>query len=48
MNNIKLNTDKCHLLISGNKNEHIWEKLGQNVVRESNYVEYSNSWSYNR
>ena len=39
MNYIKLNTDKCHLLISGNKNEHIWAKLDQNVVWESNDVE---------
>ena len=25
MNYMKLNTDKCHILISGNKNEQMWE-----------------------
>ena len=39
MNYIKLNTGKCHLLISRNKNEHIWAKLDQNVAWESNDVE---------
>ena len=24
---VKLSTDKCHLLISGNKNEYMWAKL---------------------
>ena len=27
MNYIKLNTDKCHLLISGNRNEQKWVNL---------------------
>ena len=35
---MKLNTDKCHLLISGNKNEYMWEKLDQGIVWESNDV----------
>ena len=39
MNYLKLNTDKCHLLISGNKNEYIWAKLGQDIVLECNDVE---------
>ena len=38
-NYMKLNTDKCYLLISGNKNEHIWAKLDEDIVWESNYVE---------
>ena len=39
MNHMKLNTDKCHLLISGNKNEYMWAKLDQGIVWESNGVE---------
>ena len=38
MNYMKLNTDKCHLLISGNKNEQMWAKLDRDVVWESNDV----------
>ena len=39
MNNMKFNTDKCHLLISGNKNEYMWAKLDEDIVWESNDVE---------
>ena len=39
MNYLKLNTDKYYLLILGNKNEHMWAKLDQNIVWESNGVE---------
>ena len=35
---MKLNTDKCHLLISGNKNEYMWEKMDQGIVWKSNDV----------
>ena len=35
---MKLNTDKCHLLISGNKNEQMWAKLDRDIVWESNDV----------
>ena len=38
MNYIKLNTGKCHLLISGNKNEYMCAKLDQDIVWESNEV----------
>ena len=38
MNYIKLNTGKYHLLISGSKNEQIWEKLDRDIVWESNAV----------
>ena len=38
MNYTKLNTDKCHLLISGNKNEQMWAKLDKNIVWESNDI----------
>ena len=35
---MKLNTDKCHLLRLGNKNEHMWAKLDRDIVWESNDV----------
>ena len=35
---MKLSTDKCHLLISGNKNEQMWAKLHRDIVWESNDV----------
>ena len=37
-NYMKLNTDKCHLLVSGNKNEHMWVKVGNDKIWESNTV----------
>ena len=40
MNDMKLNTDKCHLLISVNKNEYMWAKLDEDIVWESNDVEF--------
>ena len=39
MNYMQLNTDKCHRLISGNKNEYMWAKLDEDMVWESNDVE---------
>ena len=39
MNYMKLNTDKCHLLISGNRNEYMWAKLDEDIVCESNDLE---------
>ena len=39
MKYMKLNTNKCHLLISGNKNEYMWAKLDKDIVWESNDVE---------
>ena len=35
---MKLKTYKCHPLISGNKNEHIWAKVGNEKIWESNSV----------
>ena len=32
---MKLNQDKCHLIISGHKSEEIWEKIGQTKIWES-------------
>ena len=31
-NNMKLNTDKCHLLFSGNHNEEIFTKIGGDII----------------
>ena len=39
INYMKLNTDKCHLLISGNENEYIWAKLDQDIIWASNDLE---------
>ena len=38
MNYMELNTDKCHLLISGNKSEQIRSKLDRDLVWESSNV----------
>ena len=37
-NYMKLNTDKCHLLVTGNKYEQIWVKLGEEKIWENNTV----------
>ena len=34
-NYMKLNHDKCHFLISGNVNEHLWAKVGDELIWES-------------
>ena len=39
MNYMKLNTGRCHLLISGNKNEYVSAKLDDDIAWESNDVE---------
>ena len=38
MNYLKLNTDKCHLSVSGNKIRQMWAKLGRDIVWESNDI----------
>ena len=38
MNYMTLDTDKCYLLMSGNKNEQMWAKLDRDIVWESNDV----------
>ena len=38
MNYMKFNTDKCHVLISRNKNKQMWTKLDKNIVWESNDI----------
>ena len=37
-NNVKLNTDKSHLLVSGTKCEHGWAKIGDDKIFESNKI----------
>ena len=38
MSYMKLNKDKCHFLISGNKNEQMWTNLDKDIAWESNNV----------
>ena len=33
---MKLNQDKCNLLVSGHKNEIVWTKIGETKIQESN------------
>ena len=35
---MKLNTDKCHLIVSGTKHEHSWGKIGDDKMWKSNKV----------
>ena len=35
-NNMKLNQDKCHLLVSGYKHENVWAQIGDEKIWESN------------
>ena len=34
-NFMKLNQDKCHLLVSGHKHETVWAKIGKTKIWES-------------
>ncbi len=33
---MKLNADKCHLLVAGYKHEWVWTKIGNELIWESN------------
>ena len=35
---MKLNEEKCHLLMSGHKYEHIWSKIGNSLIWEQRNV----------
>ena len=35
-NYMKLNKDKCHLLVAGHKHEWVWAKIGEEIIWESN------------
>ena len=37
-NYMKLHTDKCHLIIVSNKYEHMFAKLGEEIIWEENSV----------
>ena len=37
-NYIKLNTDKCHLLVAGHKFEYTWMRFGTNKIREDHSI----------
>ena len=37
-NQIKLNTEKCHLLMSGSKYEHLWTQIGKEKILDDNEV----------
>ena len=37
-NYMKLNTDKCNLIVSGYKHEQIWTNIGKDLIQESNDV----------
>ena len=39
-NYMKLNTDKCHLLMSGSKYEHFWTQIGKDKIRKNNKVKF--------
>ena len=38
-NYMKLNTDKCHLIVSGKSYENVWVKLGKDRIWKSNNFE---------
>ena len=37
-NYMKLNTDNCHLIVSGYKHEQAWANIGKDLIWENNYV----------
>ena len=37
-NYMKLNSDKCHLLVSGNHNEEIFMKIGGDIIWENSSI----------
>ena len=39
-NNMKMNADKCHLFVSGNKHEHTQAKIGNNQIWELRTVKH--------
>ena len=44
---MKLNTDKCYLLSSGRKHEHMRAKIGHDIIWESNIVKQLGVTIYN-
>ena len=39
-NYMKLNTDKCRLIVSGYKHEQVWANIGKDLIWESNDVKF--------
>ena len=37
---MKLNTDKCLLIVSGYKHEQVWRNIGKDFIWESNDVNF--------
>ena len=37
-NYMKLNTDKCHLLVAGHKSEHTWVRVGPDKILEDHSI----------
>ena len=37
-NHMKLNEEKCHLIVSGQKYEHIWAKIGNSIIWEERII----------
>ena len=35
---MKMNASKCHLFVSGNKYEHMWARVGNDLIWESRTV----------
>ena len=35
---MKLNEEKCHLIVSGHKYEHIWAKIGNSIIWEERII----------
>ena len=47
-NYMKMNSDKCHLFISGIKFEYLWAKIGNGRIRESRTVKLLDITSDNK
>ena len=41
-NYVKMNSDKCHLLVAGHKFEQIWAKIGTDLIWESKNTRNNN------
>ena len=37
---MKLNTNKCHMVVSGYKNEQVWVNIGKDLIWVSNDVNF--------
>ena len=37
-NYMKLNTDKCHLFVAGDKSEHAWVRVGPDKIRQDHSI----------